>query len=147
MGTGLLHFHSFLPYIFIVLLIIVFVMHLIRWQSGKGVTKGTFTLAKVIFILAHIQLLVGILLLIFGDRGTAIWAQEGSMKLIMSDAGLRLSFIEHPITMILAIIVISMGYLKAKKLEGAARAKRIALFYGFGLVLILARIPWENWLN
>lgn len=64
----------------------------------------------------------------------------------MSDAVARLYMLEHPFTMIIAIIAITIGYSKSKK-EGAdsRRQMMIILGYGIGLVLMLSRIPWFAW--
>ena len=106
-----------------------------------------FTLTKVTFILSHIQLLVGLFVLFLGERATAIFSQEGAMKTIMGDSELRLAFVEHPLTMIIAIVFLTLGYVGSKKLTGAAQAKRISIFYGIALLLILIRIPWQAWLG
>jgi hypothetical protein len=45
--------------------------------------------------------------------------------------------------MILAIVVISVGYIRAKKIAPEKQAfKRIFWAYLIGLILILASIPW-----
>ena len=147
MGTGLLHLHSFLPFILLVLLIIVFVLSLIQWQQGKPSSTLAFKLAKITFILSHVQLTAGILLLIIGERAKAMFSQEGAMKTIMSTTELRVTFVEHPLTMLIGVILLTVGYIQAKKLKEVARAKKLALFFGFALVLILVRIPWDMWLN
>lgn len=65
---------------------------------------------------------------------------------IMKDPTMRFKIIEHPLTMIIAIVLISIGYIKAKKLTDAKQAnKTVLIFYIFGLILILARIPWGTW--
>lgn len=147
MNTGILHLHSGLPYLLLTLLVAALFGNVMAWQSKKQAGKMMFTLTKVTFILSHIQLLVGIIALFFGDRATAIFSQEGAMKTIMSDSDLRLAFVEHPLTMIIAIVFISLGYIGSKKLTGSAQAKRISIFYGIALLLILIRIPWQAWLG
>lgn len=147
MNTGILHLHSALPYLILVLLVVSIGANFMAWQGNKQVSKSMFNITKVTFILTHVQLLVGMFVLFLGDRATALFSQEGAMKTIMGDSDLRKSFVEHPITMIIAIVLITMGYIGAKKLEGSAQAKRITIFFGIGLVLILIRIPWQAWLG
>ena len=147
MNTGILHLHSGLPYLLLILLIASLLGNVMAWQSKKQASKMMFTLAKVTFILSHIQLLVGMFVLFLGERATAIFSQEGAMKTIMSDSDLRLAFVEHPLTMIIAIVFITLGYIGSKKLTGSAQAKRISIFYGIALLLILVRIPWQAWLG
>jgi membrane-associated HD superfamily phosphohydrolase len=65
---------------------------------------------------------------------------------VMKDPTLRLKIIEHPLTMIIAIVLITIGYSKAKKIENARKANQtVVIFYIIGLILILARIPWSTW--
>ena len=147
MNTGILHLHSGLPYLLLILLIASLLGNIMAWQSKKQASKMMFTLTKVTFILSHIQLLVGMFVLFLGERATAIFSQEGAMKTIMSDSDLRLAFVEHPLTMIIAIVFITLGYIGSKKLTGSAQAKRISIFYGIAFLLILIRIPWQAWLG
>jgi hypothetical protein len=64
----------------------------------------------------------------------------------MKDAALRLTSLEHPLTNIIAIVLITIGWSKHKKGEtNSAKFKSIAVFYGIGLALILIRIPWSLW--
>jgi len=64
----------------------------------------------------------------------------------MKDSGLRLYFLEHPLMMIIAIVLITMGYSKAKKIADAKKANQtVMIFYILGLLLILSRIPWSTW--
>jgi hypothetical protein len=54
--------------------------------------------------------------------------------------------LEHPLTNIIAIALITIGWTKHKKATtGEAKFKSIAIFFGLGLVLILIRIPWSLW--
>ena len=64
----------------------------------------------------------------------------------MKDAGVRLLALEHPLTMIIAIVLITIGWSKHKKqVKSQAKFKIFAIFYGIALLLILSRIPWSNW--
>ena len=147
MNTGILHLHSALPYLLLALLIASLIGNIIAWQSKTQASKTMFTFTKVTFILSHVQLLIGMFVLFLGEKATAIFSQEGAMKTIMSNSDLRMAFVEHPLTMIIAIVFITLGYIGSKKLTGSAQAKRISIFYGIGLLLILIRIPWQSWLG
>jgi hypothetical protein len=60
----------------------------------------------------------------------------------------RLLAVEHPFINILAIVLITIGWSKHKKvMEATAKFKKIAIFYGLGLLLILSRIPWGQWFS
>lgn len=143
MSTGILHLHSFLPYIFLVLLVYVFVSSLIGWQQGKNMSARNFKLAKVTFILTHVQLLIGVFLFFVSQKVEAALATGDIMK----NAFNREIVIEHPVTMVLGIAMLTLGYLKAKKGDGLMRNKNIALYYGFAFFLFIAMIPWDRWFN
>lgn len=60
----------------------------------------------------------------------------------------RLLALEHPFVGILAIILITIGWSKHKKQQtDKGTFGKIAFFYGFGLLLILSRLPWSQWLG
>ena len=66
----------------------------------------------------------------------------------MKNSTLRSNILEHPLTMIIAIALITIGYSKhKKKLTSAAKFKTIAIFYTIALLLVLAKIPWKVWFN
>lgn len=60
----------------------------------------------------------------------------------------RLLALEHPFIGIIAIALITIGWSKHKKQETDKKAfGKIALFYGLGLLCILSRLPWSQWLS
>jgi hypothetical protein len=67
-------------------------------------------------------------------------------NLDMKNAIQRLYVIEHPITMLIALVCITLGYSKSKRaLLDNKKYSFIFYGYGIGLLLILARIPWHAW--
>jgi hypothetical protein len=61
---------------------------------------------------------------------------------------LRLLLLEHPLMNIIAIVLITVGWVKLKKqTEVRQMFGKISLFYGIALVLLLSRIPWGLWLG
>jgi hypothetical protein len=67
---------------------------------------------------------------------------------VMKDSVLRLYNVEHPLMMLIAIALITIGYSKhKKKLTSRPKFKMLAIFYGFALVVMLTRIPWSAWFN
>ena len=64
----------------------------------------------------------------------------------MKTKEVRLLAVEHPLMMIIAIVLITIGWSKhKKKTTDTAKFKMFAIFYGLGLLVILSRIPWNNW--
>lgn len=67
---------------------------------------------------------------------------------VMKTKEIRLLALEHPVMMIIAITLITIGWSKhKKKTSSIAKFKTFAIFYGLALLLILSRIPWTNWFN
>ena len=61
---------------------------------------------------------------------------------------LRKPLVEHPLLILIAIALITIGFSKHKKKESdAAKFKTIAVYYAIALVLILAVIPWHLWFS
>ena len=100
-------------------------------------------MARVALLLAHIQLLIGIVMLAMQRA-----AYASGMADLMGDAALRLKYVEHPLTMIIAVVFITIGFSKSKRAKDTkGKRKFILIFYTIGLLLILLRIPYQAWLN
>ncbi len=141
MYTGIQHLHSFLAYILLAVLIFCIIYAIVKVVGEKQFTESVRKVMLVGFIAAHLQLLIGIILYLISPVGLSHFSAE-AMQSTMS----RIYVLEHPLTMLIGIILISIGYIKAKKPgDDARRFKTIILYYGIGLFLILIRIPWAVW--
>ena len=144
MYTGLQHTHSGLAYLALLALVLVIIWALVGALSGRDFQEKDRKIALIAFILCHIQLLVGLILYFVSPLGYSLLAGGGAM----ADATARLTALEHPVINILAIVLISVGFIRAKKLESStAKFRSIYMMYAVGLVLILSRIPWSSWLG
>jgi heme A synthase len=131
--------HSYWAYIVLAVLIYTVINAVIGLVKKKEFTHKDFRLGLFTLITTHIQLLIGL-----GWYFMSPWYK--SMKASGIDSSNRLLAVEHPIMMILAIVLITMGWSKhKKKVKSESKFKTFALFYGLGLVFILSRIPWSNW--
>lgn len=132
-------FHSGWAYLALLLLVFAVVNSFIGMSSKKEFTAKDRKIALFGLIGAHIQLLVGLILYFVSPLGSAVFGQ-------MKDAALRLTSLEHPLTNIIAIVLITIGWSKHKKATtSTGKFRSIAVFYGIGLLLILSRIPWKLW--
>ena len=135
--------HSYWAYLVLTILIITVVNAIVglikkRKFSNKDLRLGLFTL-----IFSHIQLLIGLGWYFSSPYYKALKANGSE---IMGDAASRLLAIEHPIMMILAIIFITVGWSKhKKKTDDHKKFKTFVIFYGIGLLLMLSKIPWNQW--
>ncbi|MFC6998838.1 hypothetical protein [Rufibacter roseus] len=141
MYTGLQHLHSYLAYLVLLGLLISLGAALAGYFGNKHFSTKDRKIGLLGLIPTHLQWVIGIILYFVSPLGMES-ASEGFMKNSVS----RLYVLEHPLMMVLAVILITVGYSKAKRQVGTQNGfKSIAIFYGLGLILILARIPWISW--
>lgn len=136
--------HSYWAYLVLIILIFAVINAIIGLTQKKQFTDKDLRIGLFTLIVSHIQLLIGLAWYFMSPWFNLLTSDAGA---VMKDKAVRLLAIEHPITMILAIVFITIGWSKhKKKTEDAAKFKSFVIFYGIGLVLILSRIPWNNWL-
>lgn len=136
--------HSYWAYLVLAVLIFAVVNAIIGFTQKKQFTDKDLRIGLFALILSHIQLLIGL-----GWYFMSPWFHilKSDVGAVMKDKTLRLLTVEHPTMMILAIVFITIGWSKhKKKTEDTAKFKTFAIFYGIGLVCILSRIPWSNWI-
>ena len=138
--------HSYLAYVALGLLFLTVANALMGWVSNKVFTMGRdLRLSLFTLIICHIQLLIGLLLYFISPSGFSAISEFGMGGLT---SAARLLALEHPFTNIIAIVLITIGWSRHKKfLDGKPKFKSIAIFYGLGLLLIVSRIPWNQWFN
>jgi hypothetical protein len=143
MYTGLKHLHSFMPYVLLTVLILALLKSFIAYQKGQEHTEAHRKNGLIVLILAHLQLTIGLVLYFISPITTSAFTDMGSA---MKDSTLRLYAIEHPVVMILAIILITRAYSKSKKnIDDRTKHKIKWVSYLASLVLILSKIPWSVW--
>jgi len=127
-----MHLHHYLPFLFFIVLII----SIVRAGLYKipNVKKDIFLTLTLIF--AHIQLLLGLVLLVDFISVAGIH---------MGEAANRFVTVEHPLMMLIAVILITVGKVKAKKTEDNTGGNKIIfIYFMIALVLVLSRTPWEK---
>lgn len=136
--------HSYWAFLVLIILVLA-VLNAIRGKaSGKEFGAKDLRISLFGLIFSHIQLLIG-LILYFVSPWFDQWSTLGMG--VMKNTESRLYLVEHPITNILAIVLITMGWsLHKRQTTSSKKFLRIALFYGLGLVFLLSRIPWDAWI-
>jgi len=129
MYTGLLHLHHWLPFLYLLLMLVVLVQNFLAWKSSNSFTDSLARQNKIALILTHLQVTIG-------------------MGTLMQNEDLRFKFVEHPMTMIIAAVLITIGNAKSKRgATDADKAKPVVVWFGIGLFLIALRLPWEAFLQ
>lgn len=145
MYTTLQSLHSYWAYLVFIILAIATINALYKFLANKEFTAFDFRISLFTLIVSHIQLIIGIVLFFVADYISII--SESGMSSLMKNADLRDKIIEHPLTMIIAIVLITIGYSKhKKKLTSKPKFKMVAVFYTLAFILVLAKIPWKTWL-
>ncbi|ALM08657.1 hypothetical protein SB49_13200 [Sediminicola sp. YIK13] len=136
--------HSYLGYIVLIILILAVVNAISGLFSNRIFNlEKDFRISLFALILTHIQLLVGLILYFVSANGLKAIQTVGMGGL---NSAARLLAVEHPFINIIAVVLITIGWSKHKKvMEAKKKFKTISIFYGLGLVLILSRIPWGQW--
>ncbi|MEH1007542.1 MULTISPECIES: hypothetical protein [Winogradskyella] len=137
--------HSTWAYLVLLVLVLATFNALIKFFGDKEFDAKDFRISLFALITMHIQLLIGIVLFFMKDYFSVI-EQVGGMGEVMGNKALRNLIVEHPLTMIIAIALLTIGYSKhKKKLTSKPKFKMLAIFYTLALVLVLAKIPWNLW--
>ncbi len=134
MENILRHAHSGLRWLVLAILLYAIVNAFMKKKKG-GYTNQDKLVSILSISFTHTQVVLGLILYFITG------AYKGFSE--MSNATLRLHALEHPLTMIIGAVLITVGHIKAKKAtEDTKKFGATALFFSIGLLLILARIPW-----
>jgi hypothetical protein len=130
------HIHSILRWVLLFFLLASIIAAVMSRFGVKKPNCNMCSLARNTMVLAHFQLLIGLGLYFSSPK---VIFSAAAMK----DAVLRFFLVEHPAMMLLAIILLTIGYIKTKRAEGDKKKSRlIMIFFTSALILILAAIPW-----
>lgn len=134
MESILKHAHSGMRWFALALLIYAIVNAIMKKKSGKY-TDNDKLVSILTLSLVHLQVVIGLVLYFMQGRLNGLSE--------MSEKVTRLYSLEHPLMMLIAAVLITIGHSKAKKAtEDAKKFTTTYVFFGLGLILILSRIPW-----
>jgi uncharacterized membrane protein len=134
----MLHLHSFIRYVILVLLLLAIVKSMIGWFSGKSFSKGDDKTGLFLMIFSHLQLLLGLFLYMTRGWLSMPFAQA------MTDSVSRFWKVEHLFGMIVAVTLITIGRMRVKRLDADLKKhKASVIFYLIALVLIVGSIKWD----
>lgn len=132
----LLKFHSGWAYIVILLSTVLLAGVLYHFFTKKKLQRIFRKVSFYTVLSFHIQFLVGLAMLI---TRISMGQAEGFS---MSNAPLRLIFVEHPLMMFTAVILITIANAKLKKTQYVT--KPIIIFLALALICFYM-IPWSQW--
>ena len=142
MYNGILHLHNLLRWVILLFIVIAIVKSFAGMNGNKPFTKGDKTIGLILMIAAHITFLVGIYQWIAGDLGLKA-IQSAGFGAVMKNSNPRFWAIEHPVGMLLAIILITVGRRQSKApISDGAKHKRTFWYYLVALIIIIGTVPW-----
>lgn len=138
MYEALLYSHSYIRYAVLILLIVVVITSFVGWLGKKHYTGTDNKLSLSLFIATHLQLTLGLVLYFLSD---AVQFNSSTME----NDGLRYWTVEHLLLMLVAITLITIARISAKKMPSSgAKHKRLFIFNLIALLLILVGIQMSG---
>ena len=130
MNTGLLHLHNALRWVILISLL----LSIYKLYAKKDALKTS----KILLISSHTTLLLGLYQYFFGSVGLKM-IQTAGMGAAMKDATTRFWAVEHISSMLIAIILITIGHIVYKKSQNGSKT---TILYVIALLLIVLAMPW-----
>ena len=140
METELL-IHSSLRWVILLTLFIHLYCIYTGYFRNKPFTKFNRIFSHVTVGFIHLQFVIGLYVYYTSEKINIFLADiKGSMAI----SELRFFAVEHSLIMLIAIIIITIGSFKSKRIEDERKKyKTQIIYFTIGLVLILAAIPWN----
>ncbi|APD06570.1 hypothetical protein UJ101_01041 [Flavobacteriaceae bacterium UJ101] len=128
--------HSYWAYLVLLLVTLTTIITFIKASKKAEADPNTKKIGFFTVMTVHLQLVFGVILYIISPM--VIFGAE-----TMKTSELRLYALEHPLMMLLGIILITIANVKLKKAEKINMT--IPILFLIGLILMLSRIPYEVW--
>jgi hypothetical protein len=142
MFSVLLQVHNILRWVILLLLLISILQSFVGWIKHRELREGDAKLWLFTMISVHTTLLIGLILLLFGRYGILSTGLPEGVNL-MQDKFYRFFWVEHPVGMLIATALITLGRGVVKKqITDPLKYKRAFWFFLLALVIIMATIPW-----
>ena len=126
--------HSVMRYAVIVLVLMAIIQSLLGWLGKNPYTPFNKKINLFALISAHTQLLVGIVLYFLSPL-----VQFNSTT--MKNETTRYFTVEHWVMMIIAIVLITIGHSKSKKMTlPEAKHRIVFIFYGLALLVVIGAL-------
>lgn len=135
MYNGLLHAHSGLRYIVLILMLLLIIQSLRGWLKKSESKRSHVRTSAISMSFVHIQFLIGAALFFLSPK---VLVSADMFK----SALVRFFTLEHPLMMLIAIALVTIGHVKAKKIRDFRAHKQLFWYNIIALIIILASIPW-----
>ena len=142
MFSVLLQIHNILRWVILLLLTLSILQSFIGWIKRRELREGDAKLWLFTMISVHTTLLIGLILLFFGRYGILSSGLPEGINL-MQDKFYRFFWVEHPVGMLIATALITLGRGVVKKqITDPLKYNKAFWYFLVALLIILATIPW-----
>lgn len=139
--------HSYWAYLVVLIVFFATINALGGYFGNREYGPKDFRISLFALIVTHIQFLIGLIIYFVSPLGFQNISNTG-MAEVMGNSLFRLYAVEHPLIMLLTIVFITIGYSKhKKKLVSKPKFKVLSIFYVIAFILMLSRIPWNQWFD
>jgi len=129
-------------WVILLLLVIAIVKAFVGMSSNNPFTNGDKKVGLFLMISAHLTLLIGLYQWLAGRYGILTTSVPEGVS-VMKDAFYRFYWIEHPVGMIIAVALITIGRGQSKKnILDVLKHKRSFWYYLIALIIIIGTVPW-----
>lgn len=136
----LLVLHSLLRWLVLTSLLYAIINAYRKWRSGAAFQKNDSIARVLTVIIAHTQLVVGLVLYALSPLVSYFWK---NFSTAVHERQVRFFGMEHVFVMISAIVVLTIGSAKAKrKTTDTEKHKTVFIWFAITLLLILSSVPW-----
>ncbi len=141
MYSTLLALHSLFRWLVLASLLFAIFRGIQGWRSSKSFSKFDNAVRHNTATIAHVQLLLGIWLYTISP---IIRYFLHNFKEAVHQREVRFFGMEHSLMMVTAVVIITIGSIKAKRAEtDRLQFKTMAIWYVVALVVLLSSIPWQ----
>lgn len=134
--------HSLLGILILFILLLIIIYLVVRYVMKKPFDKSNYIASFIGFLLIQLQVVFGVILYFISPLGLANFSKE-----TMRDATSIVYILQHPIEMLVAAVLIALGYgvIKRKTLSDKKKYSRVLLLYSIAYSFILYATPWFAW--
>ena len=134
--------HSGIAYIVLLGLVVSTIYYFVRFASKKQLNPKEKTISLITMIAVHLQFLIGLILLFVSPITKSAFQDFGAA---MKNDALRKQAIEHPVTMLIVVVLVTIANKKIKSsaLQNSQLKVAAPVLYLVALALALAMNPWN----
>lgn len=140
MYSTLLTLHSGVRWLVLASLLFALFLAFRGWFLKKTFGKLDNSIRHITATIAHVQLTLGIILYCISPVTQYFLA---NFKEAVKNREIRFFGMEHSLMMVIAVTLITIGSMKAKRrTPDNQKFRTMALWYGTALLVILSSVPW-----